>query len=126
MEWSSLFAASILPLSTTYLICEGLGWETGIDKKFVEAPHFYGIYSVMIFLGAGVILYPDLPLIQIMYISQVINGMVLPFILVFMLLIVNDKSLMMDHTNGPIYNIIASMTSIMLVVLTLLAFIQML
>ena len=123
---ASLFAASILPLSTTYLICEGLGWETGIDKKFVEAPQFYGFYSLMIFLGAGVILYPGLPLVQIMYISQVINGMVLPFILVFMLLIINDKRLMIDYTNGPIYNTIAWITSIVLTALTLIVFIQML
>jgi Mn2+/Fe2+ NRAMP family transporter len=122
---ASLFAASILPLSTTYLICEGLGWEVGIDKKFVEAPQFYGFYSLMIFLGAGAILLPNLPLIPIMYFSQVINGMVLPFILVFMLLIINDKKLMTDHTNGPFYNIIVWMTSIMLIVLTLIFFIQM-
>ena len=83
---ASLFAASILPLSTTYLICEGLGWEAGIDKKFVEAPQFYGFYSLIIFLGAGIILYPNFPLIPIMYFSQVINGMVLPFVLIFMLL----------------------------------------
>jgi Mn2+/Fe2+ NRAMP family transporter len=123
---ASLFAASILPLSTTYLICEGLGWEVGIDKKFVEAPQFYGFYSLMIFFGAGTILLPNLPLIPIMYFSQVINGMVLPFILFFMLLIINDKKLMMDHTNGPFYNIIVWMTSIMLIVLTFIFFIQML
>jgi Mn2+/Fe2+ NRAMP family transporter len=122
---ASLFAASILPLSTTYLICEGLGWEVGIDKKFVEAPQFYGFYSLMIFLGAGVILLPNLPLIPIMYLSQVINGMVLPFVLVFMLLIINDKRLMTDHTNGPFYNIIVWMTSIMLIALTFIFFIQM-
>jgi Mn2+/Fe2+ NRAMP family transporter len=122
---ASLFAASILPLSTTYLICEGLGWETGIDKKFVEAPQFYGFYSLMIFLGAGIILYPDLPLIRIMYLSQVINGMVLPFVLIFMLLLINDKKLMMDYTNGPIFNAIAWMTSIMLIFFTLVLMIQM-
>jgi Mn2+/Fe2+ NRAMP family transporter len=117
---ASLFAASILPLSTTYLICEGLGWEVGIDKKFVEAPQFYGFYSLMIFLGAGLILYPGLPLIPIMYISQVINGMVLPFILIFMLLLINDKKLMGEHTNGPIFNAIAWLTSIVMIGFTLL------
>jgi len=123
---ASLFAASILPLSTTYLICEGLGWEVGIDKKFVEAPQFYGIYSLIIFLGAGIILYPDLPLIAIMYVSQVINGIVLPFILVFILLLINDKKLMMEHTNGPVFNVIAWITTIVLIGFTLLLFIQML
>jgi len=117
---ASLFAASILPLSTTYLICEGLGWEVGIDKKFVEAPQFYGFYSLMIFLGAGLILYPGLPLIPIMYISQVINGMVLPFILIFMLLLINDQKLMGEHTNGPIFNAIAWLTSIVMIGFTLL------
>ena len=122
---ASLFAASILPLSTTYLICEGLGWEAGIDKKFVEAPQFYGFYSLIIFLGAGIILYPNFPLIPIMYFSQVLNGMVLPFILIFMLLLINDKKLMMNHTNGPLFNIIAWVTSIVMIVLTLLLLIQM-
>jgi NRAMP (natural resistance-associated macrophage protein)-like metal ion transporter len=122
---ASLFAASILPLSTTYLICEGLGWEVGIDKKFVEAPQFYGFYSLMIFLGAGIILYPNLPLIPIMYFSQVINGMVLPFVLIFMLLLINDKKLMMGYTNGPIFNIIAWATSAVMIGLTLLLLIQM-
>ncbi len=122
---ASLFAASILPLSTTYLICEGLGWEVGIDKKFVEAPQFYGIYTLIIFLGAGIILYPNLPLIPIMYFSQVINGLVLPFILIFILLLINDKKLMLDYTNGPIFNLIAWITSIGLIVFTLILFVQM-
>ncbi len=122
---ASLFAASILPLSTTYLICEGLGWEAGIDKKFVEAPQFYGFYSLIIFLGAGIILYPNFPLIPIMYFSQVINGMVLPFVLIFMLLIINDKKIMMDYTNGPIFNAVAWVTSIVMIVLTLLLLIRM-
>ncbi len=121
---ASLFAASILPLSTTYLICEGLGWEVGIDKKFVEAPQFYGFYSLMIFLGAGIILYPNLPLIPIMYFSQVINGMVLPFVLIFMLLLINDKKLMMGYTNGPIFNTIAWLTTLIMIGFTLLLLIQ--
>jgi NRAMP (natural resistance-associated macrophage protein)-like metal ion transporter len=122
---ASLFAASILPLSTTYLICEGLGWEAGIDKKFVEAPQFYGFYSLMIFLGAGIILYPNVPLIPIMYFSQVVNGMVLPVVLIFMLLLINDKKLMMDHTNGPIFNTIAWLTTLIMIGFTLLLFIRM-
>jgi NRAMP (natural resistance-associated macrophage protein)-like metal ion transporter len=121
---ASLFAASILPLSTTYLICEGLGWEAGIDKKFIEAPQFYGFYSLIIFLGAGIILYPNFPLIPIMYFSQVLNGMVLPFVLIFMLLLVNDKKLMMHYTNGPVFNVIAWVTSIVMIALTLLLIIQ--
>ncbi len=122
---ASLFAASILPLSTTYLICEGLGWEAGLDKKFVEAPQFYGFYSLIIFLGAGIILYPNFPLIPIMYFSQVINGMVLPFVLIFMLLLINDKKLMMEYVNGPIFNTIAWVISMVMIALTLLLIIRM-
>jgi len=122
---ASLFAASILPLSTTYLICEGLGWEVGIDKKFAEAPQFYGFYSLIIFLGAGVILYPTFPLIPIMYFSQVINGMVLPFILIFMLLLINDKKLMMGYTNGLVFNVIAWATTIVMIGFTILLLIRM-
>ena len=121
---ASLFAASILPLSTTYLICEGLGWEVGIDKKFVEAPQFYGFYSLIIFLGAGIVLYPNFPLIPIMYFSQVINGMVLPFILIFMLLLINDKKLMGDHTNGPLFNVITWITTIVMIGFTLLLLVR--
>jgi NRAMP (natural resistance-associated macrophage protein)-like metal ion transporter len=121
---ASLFSASILPLSTTYLICEGLGWEVGIDKKFVEAPEFYGFYSVIIFLGAGLILYPGLPLIPIMYFSQVINGIVLPFVLIFMLLLINDKKLMMGHTNGFLMNAIAWITSLTMIGLSILLLIR--
>jgi len=121
---ASLFAASILPLSTTYLICEGLGWEAGLDKKFVEAPQFYGFYSLIIFLGAGVILYPNFPLIPIMYFSQVINGMVLPFVLIFMLLLINDKKLMMGYTNGLVFNMIAWVTTIVMIGLTLILLIR--
>ena len=117
---ASLLAASVLPLSTTYLICEGLGWEVGIDKKFIEAPQFYGFYSLMIFLGAGIILYPGLPLIRIMYLSQVINGMVLPFVLIFMLSLINDKKLMGEFTNGPIFNAVAWLTSLVMIGFTLL------
>jgi NRAMP (natural resistance-associated macrophage protein)-like metal ion transporter len=121
---ASLFSASILPLSTTYLICEGLGWEAGIDKKFVEAPQFYGVYSLLIFLGAGIILYPKFPLIPIMYFSQVLNGMVLPFILIFMLKLINDKKLMGHYTNGPIFNTVSWVTSIVMIGLTVLLLIR--
>jgi Mn2+/Fe2+ NRAMP family transporter len=121
---ASLLAASVLPLSTTYLICEGLGWEVGIDKKFIEAPQFYGFYSLMIFLGAGIILYPGLPLIRIMYLSQVINGMVLPIVLIFMLLLINDKKLVAEHTNGPLFNAITWITALVMIGFTLLLLVR--
>src|SRR5260221_12733650 len=87
---ASLFAASILPISTAYAVCEGLGFESGLDKKFHEAPVFYWLYTVLIVAGAGVVLFPRLPLIYVQYITQVANGVVLPLVLVFMLLLTNE------------------------------------
>lgn len=101
---ASLFAASILPLSTAYTICEAFGWESSVNHKFTEAPQFYWLYSLMIFLGAAIILFPNMPLVAIMYYSQVINGMLLPFILIFMLLLINDRRIMGDYVNGKLMN----------------------
>ena len=115
---ASLFAASILPLSTAYTICEAFGWESSLNRKFAEAPQFYGLYSLMIFLGAGFILFPDVPLIAIMFYSQVINGALLPFILIFMLILVNDRKIMGNYTNGWIMNLISYLTIILLIVLS--------
>jgi len=115
---ASLFAASILPLSTAFLVCEGMGWETGVNKNFSEAPQFYGLYSILIFLGAGIILLPGIPLFSVMYISQIINGIVLPAILIFMLLLVNNKKLMGEYANKRVYNIISWITVAVLAALT--------
>jgi NRAMP (natural resistance-associated macrophage protein)-like metal ion transporter len=115
---ASLFAASILPLSTAYTICEAFGWESSLNTKFVEAPQFYGLYSLMIFLGAGFILLPNVPLIAIMYYSQVINGILLPFILIFMLLLINDKRIMGNYVNGRLMNIVSWATVVILNVLS--------
>ncbi len=115
---ASLFAASILPLSTAYTICEAFGWESSVDRKFAEAPQFYGLYSLMIFLGAGIILFPNVPLIPIMFYSQVINGSLLPFILIFMIILVNDHKIMGSHTNGWVMNFISYLTICALVLLS--------
>jgi NRAMP (natural resistance-associated macrophage protein)-like metal ion transporter len=115
---ASLFAASILPLSTAYTICEAFGWESSLNRKFVEAPQFYGLYTLMIFLGAGIILFPNMPLISIMYYSQVLNGMMLPFILIFMLLLINDRRIMGDYVNGRFMNVITWSTVIFLILLS--------
>jgi Mn2+/Fe2+ NRAMP family transporter len=104
---ASMFAAAILPLSTAYTVCEAFGWESSLDKKFSEAPQFYGLYCFTIFFSGLLMLIPNLPLVTIMFVSQVINGIVLPVVLVFMLLLINDKSVMREHTNGPIMNIIS-------------------
>jgi len=116
---ASLFAASILPLSTAFVVCEAMGWEDGVNKKFSEAPQFYGLYSLLIALGAGVIMIPRIPLIPVMYISQVINGIVLPVILIFMLLLINNKKLMGDHANKRVYNGISWATVAVLSALSL-------
>ncbi|MRR17493.1 MAG: divalent metal cation transporter [Deltaproteobacteria bacterium] len=116
---ASLFAASILPLSTAYTICEAFGWESSLNTKFVEAPQFYGLYSFMIFLGAGIILLPGVPLIGIMFYSQVINGVLLPFVLIFMLLLINDKRIMGNFVNGRLMNVISWMTVTILIGLSL-------
>jgi len=115
---ASLFAASILPLSTAFLVCEGMGWEAGVNKKFSEAPQFYGLYSVLIFLGAGIVMLPGIPLFRVMYVSQVVNGLVLPVVLVFMLILVNNKKLMGEHVNSRGYNIFTWVTVGLLIVLT--------
>ena len=115
---ASLFAASILPLSTAYTICEAFGWESSVNRKFAEAPQFYGLYSIMIILGSAVILFPDIPLIPIMFYSQVINGVLLPVILTFMLILVNDRRIMGKFTNGWILNLISLFTIAVLIFLS--------
>jgi NRAMP (natural resistance-associated macrophage protein)-like metal ion transporter len=116
---ASLFAASILPLATAYTVCEGLGLEAGVDRSFSEASEFYWLYTGIIVLSAGMILLPGTPLLKIILVSQVLNGVLLPFILVFMLVLINRKHLMGKYTNGPVYNVVAWSTTVVLVVLTL-------
>jgi Mn2+/Fe2+ NRAMP family transporter len=115
---ASLFAASVLPLSTAYYVCEGLGWETGIDKKFREAPQFFGLYTALILLGSAFILLPRFPLLKVMYLSQVVNGVLLPFVLIFMLRLVNRVELMGAHVNSRSFNAIAWGTSGIVICLT--------
>jgi len=117
---ASLFAASILPISTAYAVCEGLGFESGLDKKFSEAPFFYWLYTGLIVAGAGVILWPNLPLVKITILSQVVNGAVLPFVLIAMLLLINKRELMGRHVNSRFFNFVAWLTTIIMIVLTLM------
>jgi Mn2+/Fe2+ NRAMP family transporter len=115
---ASLFAASILPISTSYAVCEGLGFESGLDKKFHEAPAFYWLYTALIVAGAGVLLIPSFPMTHIMVLSQVVNGVVLPFVLIFMLMLTNDRELMGDHVNSRLFNVIAWITVVGMIGLT--------
>jgi Mn2+/Fe2+ NRAMP family transporter len=116
---ASLFAASILPLSTAYTVCEGLGFESGVGKRFSEAPVFYWLYTILIAAGAGVILIPNLPLVRISILSQVVNGIAIPVVLVFMLLLVNKKELMGEYVNSKLYNVIAWSTTAIMTVLSI-------
>ena len=116
---ASLFAASILPLSTAHVICEGLGFEAGIDNKFSEAPIFYWLYTILIVVGGGLVLIPHAPLWRILVLSQVANGIWLPIVLIFMILLVNKRDLMGQQVNSPIFNVVAWVTSITMIALTL-------
>lgn len=115
---ASLFAASILPLSTAHVICEGLGFEAGLDRKLKEAPTFYSLYTLLIVVGAGIILIPRAPLLKILILSQVANGVWLPVVLIFILLLVNRRDLMGEHTNSWVVNLIAWTASIIMIILT--------
>lgn len=115
---ASLFAASILPLSTAYLICEALGFEAGVDKTWEEAPVFYWLYTFIVAAGAGIILFPGIPLIPIMIWTQVINGILLPLVLIFMLNLINDRDLMGEYVNSRIFNLVAWVVTIIMIILT--------
>jgi NRAMP (natural resistance-associated macrophage protein)-like metal ion transporter len=116
---ASLFAASILPISTSYAVCEGMGLESGLDKRFDEAPAFYWLYTILTGAGAAVILVPHFPLVRVMILSQVVNGAVLPFVLIFMLKLVTDAELMGERANSRAYNIVAWATCGVMIALTL-------
>jgi len=116
---ASLFASAILPLSTAYSVCEGMGWERGIDKRLREAPWFYGIYTALIVVGAASILLPGVPLLQVLYFSQVANGLLLPVVLVFMLVLANRRDLLGEHVNSGVFNAVAVTLFVTLIALSL-------
>ena len=115
---ASLFAASILPLSTAYTVCEGLGFESGLDKKFNEARVFYWLYTILVGAGAAVVLIPDFPTIKVSILSQVLNGVLLPAVLIYMLLLINKRRLMGRYVNSRMFNWIAWATAGLIIVLT--------
>ncbi len=117
---ASLFAASILPLSTAYTVCEGLGFESGVGRKFSEAPFFYWLYTLLIAAGGLLVLMiPAGDLVKIVLWSQVLNGVVLPFVLIFMLLLINKKELMGEYTNTRLFNIVAWSSTVIVIALSL-------
>jgi Mn2+/Fe2+ NRAMP family transporter len=115
---ASLMSAAILPLATSYNVCEGMGFESGIDRRFSEAKIFYSLFTGLIVCASGFVLIPGLPLLKVILISQVANGVLLPFVLTFMLILVNRPRLMGEYRNGPWGNFIAGGTSVVMVVLT--------
>jgi len=116
---ASLFAASILPLSTAYTVCEGLGVESGVDKSFREAPFFYWLYSLLIVGGAlTVLLLPDSQLISVAILSQVLNGVLLPVVIILMLMLINRTDLMGKYKNSRLWNLIAWGTSVIIIGMT--------
>ncbi len=116
---ASLFAASILPLSTAYYVCESLGFEAGVSKGFREAPVFHGLYLGLIVLAVIIIMFPNVPLLSILYLSQVANGLLLPFVLILMLLIINDKKVMGDYVNSKLFNFISITTAVIVMGLSI-------
>ncbi len=117
---ASVFAASILPLSTAYTVCEGLGFESGVDKSFKEAPFFYWLYALLIAGGSvAVLLLPDSQLINVAILSQVLNGVLLPVVIILMLLLINRTDLMGEHKNSRLWNVIAWSTSIIVIGMTM-------
>jgi Mn2+/Fe2+ NRAMP family transporter len=118
---ASLFSASILPLATAYYVCEGLGMEAGVNKRFHEAPTFYWLYTTLIGLGAlAVMVLSEAKQIPIILLSQVVNGILLPFVLIFMLRLVNREDLMGKYKNSRLFNNIAWVSCVVMIALTLL------
>jgi len=117
---ASMLGASVLPLSTAYAISEAFGWQSGVGERLSEAPRFFALFTLIIIVGAGLVLVPGVELVPIMVFSQVINGTLLPLTLVFMLLLVNNKRLLGRYVNGPFYNLVVWATVALLTGLVVL------
>ena len=117
---ASMLAAAVLPLATAYSISEALGFEKGVSRSFREAPIFLGTFTFLVAVGAAIAIVPNLPLFRVLLVTQVINGLLLPFVLFAVLRLVNNRELMGSHVNGPLYNIAAWATAIIVTVVSLL------
>ncbi len=115
---AAIFSVVIIPLSTAYAVCEAFGWEAGLNRTVRDAPAFFGIFAVMLGAAGLVVLIPELPLVRVMLLSQILNGILLPFVLVFLILLTNDTRLMGAYRNSWVFNAIASVTVIVMIVLT--------
>jgi len=117
---AGLFSVAIIPLSTAYAVCEAFGWEAGLDRSPREAPVFVGLFTGLIVASALVILIPGIPLIPVMLFSQVLNGMLLPFVLFFIILLTSDRELMGRYRNTPVFSLISWVLVMVLAALSLL------
>lgn len=117
---ASMLAAGVLPLATAYSVSEALGFEKGVSRSFREAPIFLGIFTFLVAVGAAIAVIPNLPLIRVLLVTQVINGLLLPVILFAILRLVNNRELMGEYVNGPLYNVGAWLTAIIVTLLSLL------
>jgi len=115
---AGLLSAAILPLATAYNVCEGLGFEPGVDKRFSDARIFYSLYTFLIVLGSGCVLIPNLPLLRVILLAQVATGVSIPFVLIFMLVLINRRGLMEEMRNRSWQNVVAASTSIVMIALT--------
>jgi Mn2+/Fe2+ NRAMP family transporter len=116
---ASMLAAGVLPLATAYSISEALGFEKGVSRSFREAPIFIGTFTFLVAVGAAIAVIPGLPLIRVLIVTQVINGLLLPVVLLAILKLVNSRDLMGAHTNGPIYNVAAWLMTVVVTLLSL-------
>lgn len=121
---ASFLACCIIPLSTAYAVCEAFGFESGLDNKIKEAPAFFSLFLFMLLASAIIVLLPKVSLISIILITQQIAGVLCPVVLIFMIKLVNDKEVMGDYVNSKMQNFISKATVVLIIVLTLLAFIM--
>jgi Mn2+/Fe2+ NRAMP family transporter len=117
---ASVLGGSVVPLSTAYAVTEAFGWERGVGQRFAEAPAFFGIFTGLLVVGGAAVLLPGVPLVSLILFSQDVNGLILPAILIYMLILVNDKRVLGKHVNGPVANVISMATVGLLIVLTTL------
>jgi len=117
---ASLMAAVVLPLSTAYAVCEAFGWERSVNRPLREAPAFFGLFAALIGVGAAAVLIPGVPLLTLLFLPNVVGGILLPVILVLMLKLVNDRKIMGSWVNSPLQNVIAWLTTDLLVALSVI------
>jgi NRAMP (natural resistance-associated macrophage protein)-like metal ion transporter len=114
---ASFFAAALLPLAGSYYICQGMGWESGVDKNFKEAPHFFTIFTSMIVIGGSMTLIPNIDLFKILIYTQILNGLLIPIVILFIINLCNDPDIMGEYTNSPWQNFISYLLVILMMLL---------